>query len=161
MKITWDISEWLEFRDRLADSEGFEKHMKLAAQDIAKRLHDMLIKHTPVDFGTLQAFWQTPENYAYTVEQTATGFEVTLYNRAKYATWVNDGHRQQPGRFIPGYWEGDHFRYDPNADGGMVLKQPWVQGRFFVEKGIVDTEDAVEKLIEKQLQKWWKWCIRG
>lgn len=121
----------------------------------------MLIKHTPVDFGTLQAFWRTDENYAYTVDQTSKGFTVTLYNRAQYATWVNDGHRQRPGRFIPGYWEGNHFRYDPNADGGMVLKRSWVKGRFFVEKSVTETEPNLEKLIERELTKWWKWCVNG
>lgn len=161
MKIKWEFNEIWDFRDRIAQTTEFDKYVKLAAKDIAKRLHVMLIKHTPVDFGTLQAHWQTEENYAYTVDQTKNGFEVTLYNRAQYATWVNDGHRQRPGRFIPGYWEGKHFRYDPNADGGMVLKKPWVKGRFFVEKSVIETEAVMEKLIEKQLIKWWKWCING
>ena len=161
MKVRYEFDELWAFRDRLLETEKFNEFMSLAIKDIAKKLHQMLIKHTPVDFGTLQAFWQTGENYAYTVEQTAKGFKVTLYNRAVYATWVNDGHRQTPGRFIPGYFEGNKFRYDPTADGGMVLSKPWVEGRFFVEKSVVETEQGVEKIIQKQLSKWWKWCVNG
>lgn len=161
MKLRWDIKEWVDFGNRLGDVDKFDDRMKDAVREISKKLHTMLIRNTPVDFGTLQAFWRTDENYAYAVDQTSKGFMVTLYNRAQYATWVNDGHRQRPGRFIPGYWEGNHFRYDPTADGGMVLKRSWVQGRFFVEKSIVETEFTMEKYIEKQLNNWWKWCVNG
>lgn len=161
MKLKWDIKEWVDFGRRVGSIDRFDEHMETAVREIARKLHNMLIKHTPVDFGTLQAFWRTNENYSYTVDQTPRGFMVTLYNRAQYATWVNDGHRQRPGRFIPGYWEGNHFRYDPNADGGMVLKRSWVQGRFFVEKSVVEVEPTMTKLIERELNKWWKWCVNG
>ena len=161
MKLKWDIKEWVDFGNRLGDVDKFDDRMKDAVREISKKLHTMLIRNTPVDFGTLQTFWRTDENYAYTVDQTSNGFMVTLYNRAQYATWVNDGHRQRPGRFIPGYWEGNHFRYDPTADGGMVLKRSWVQSRFFVEKSIVETEFTMEKYIEKQLNNSWKWCVNG
>ena len=163
MKLEWDLHELTEFGERLIDADRFDEYMKTATQEIAKKLHQMLIKHTPVDFGTLQAFWQTSENYSYVVVDLGTSYEVTLVNRAIYALWVNDGHKQRPGRFIPGYWEGNHFRYDPNADGGMVLKKPWVQGRFFVEKSILELENSViiERLLHTQLKKWYGWCVNG
>ena len=163
MKLEWDMKALFDFGDRLADTEEFNKYMRKATQEIARKLHQMLIKNTPVDFGTLQAFWQTDENYSYVVEDRGYGFEVTLINKAIYAVWVNDGHKQRPGRFIPGYWEGSHFRYDPNANEGMVLKKPWVQGRFFVEKSILQLENgaAIEKIINIQLKKWFRWCVNG
>ena len=163
MRFEWDITELLDFGDRVSDVAALDKYLGIATQEIAKKLHQMLIKNTPVDFGTLQAFWQTPENYTYMVEKTATGFEVTLINRAIYALWVNDGHKQRPGRFIPGYWEGNHFRYDPNATSGMVLKKPWVQGRFFVEKSILQIENStvIDKIVNTQLKKWFGWCVNG
>lgn len=163
MKLKWDFQNLFDFGDRLLTKAEFDEHIGKATQEIAKKLHAMLIKETPVDFGTLQSFWQTDENYSYLVEQTKNGFEVTLINRAIYATWVNDGHKQHPGRFIPGYWVGGHFRYDPNADGGMVLKQPWVKGRFFVERSVLKIENStvVEQIISKQLQHWFRWCVNG
>lgn len=163
MKLKWDFQELIDFGERVGDTAEFDKYLGKATQEIAKKLHQMLITNTPVDFGTLQAFWRTEENYSYLVEKTQSGYEVTLINRALYALWVNDGHRQRPGRFIPGYWEGKHFRYDPHADGGMVLKKPWVQGRFFVEKSILQVENSVEieKIINTQLKKWYRWCVNG
>lgn len=163
MKAIWEIDDILQFGNRLSDYTNFKKNLGKATQEIAKLLHKMLIKNTPVDFGTLQAFWETDENYSYLVEQVENGFAVTLINRAMYAKWVNNGHRQRPGRFIPGYWEGTHFRYDPTADGGMVLKKSWVKGRFFVEKSILTLENTSElnKIIYKELKKWFGWCVNG
>lgn len=158
MKLKWDFSEFKQFANNLQDFSKFEQFAQQATKEIAEKLHKMLIQNTPVDFGTLQAFWETEENYSYVVERKDTGFEVTLVNRALYALWVNDGHRQQPGRFIPGYWIGNRFRYDPNAKGGMVLKQSFVKGKFFVEISIVQLigTNQIEQIIYKQLQKWWK-----
>lgn len=163
MKAIWEIDDILKFGNRLSDYANFEKNLGKTTQEIAKLLHKMLIKNTPVDFGTLQSFWKTDENYSYLVERVENGFAVTLINRAMYAKWVNNGHRQRPGRFIPGYWEGTHFRYDPNADGGMVLKKSWVKGRFFVEKSILTLENTSElnKIIYKELKKWFGWCVNG
>lgn len=163
MKLEWDFQELFNFGNKVKDTGEFEKYIKVAVREIAKKLHQMLITNTPVDYGTLQAFWKTDENYSYVVEATGSGYEVTLINQAVYALWVNDGHRQRPGRFIPGYWEGKHFRYDPNANGGMVLKKPWVQGRFFVEKSILQVENStiLEKILNQQLNKWFGWCVNG
>lgn len=161
MRLKWDIHELTEFGNRLVDVENFDKFMEKATQEIAKKLHKMLFTNTPVDFGTLQAGWKTDENYSYMVEKHPDGYEVTLFNRTLYALWVNDGHKQRPGRFIPGYWEGRHFRYDPNANEGMVLKKPWVQGRFFVEKSILQLENgaAINSIVNAQLKKWFRWCV--
>lgn len=163
MKLKWDLSEWIGFADRLGDVEEYNKYMKTATQKISKKLHEMLILETPVDFGNLQQGWKTAENYSYMVKTVGNMFEVTLINRTLYALWVNDGHKQRPGRFIPGYWEGKHFRYDPNANTGMRLKKSWVHGRFYVERSILTVEhsNTIDKIIEKELRNWFGWCING
>lgn len=163
MRLKWDFQEWLDFGERLTDYERFNDHLGKVAQEIAKKLHKVLISETPVDFGTLQSFWQTEENYSYAVIRQPKGVEVVLINRALYATWVNDGHRQRPGRFIPGYWVGKRFVYDPNAKGGMQLRKSWVKGRFFVENSILQVEGtrAIESIVQKELQKWFRWCVNG
>lgn len=161
MKITFEGEQLFGFLNRLYDTTERDYYLGIATKRIAESLNRVLLQKTPLDFGTLRLGWDTPENKAYIVEKTKTGYEVTLYNRTEYASWVNYGHRQQPGRFIPGYWEGNHFRYDRNADGGMVLKQSWVQGRFFVENSIAEVEDAARKIIFEQLTKWMEWCIGG
>lgn len=61
---------------------------------------------------------------------------IEAWTETEYAGWVNDGHPQQPGRFIPGSWNGNRFIYTPGAKTGMVLKQSFVKGLHFMEKGL-------------------------
>lgn len=53
-----------------------------------------------------------------------------------YAAYVEFGHGQQPGRFIPGAWSGSKFQYSPGAKTGMVLKASYVQGRHYFEGAV-------------------------
>ena len=163
MKLNWDFKELTDFMNRLNDQKSFDEYLSKATQNIARTLHKMLITNTPVDFGTLRSFWETDENYSYLVEADSNGYNVTLINRGVYALWVNDGHSQRPGRFIPGRWDGKHFRYDPNANEGMVLKKPWVKGHFFVEKSILELENnaLIENIIFKEIENWFGWCVNG
>lgn len=162
MKFVWDLHELTDFGERIADADDFNEHIAKATQKLAEVFHRMLIKNTPVWTGTLQAFWQTDENYLYIVEQKRSSFTVTLVNRSGYAPYVNDGHRQRPGRFIPGNWVDDkHFQYDPKAEGGMVLRKPFVKGVFFVEKSVLATEEKVDSILNKELKKWFRWCVNG
>lgn len=63
------------------------------------------------------------------------------------------------GRFIPGYWESDRFVYDPDAEGGMVLKQNWVKGRYMLTISTQELEQQAPKILEKKLYKFLKGCF--
>ena len=155
MKIEWDFSELTEFENKLSDYTHFETELKRATKEIAHELLRRIKKYTPVgDTWALINGWNKND---FTVVEVTNGFEVCLVNSTEYATWVNDGHKQKPGRFIPGHFIGGRFYYDRTAKGGMVLKAPFVKGRFFVEKGIIDLDSSVviESIIEQHLQKWW------
>ena len=78
---------------------------------------------------------------------------VDIRSPAHYAGWVNDGHSQQPGRFIPGTWKGGKFRYDRNAKTGMVLKKSHVEGKKFVEKSINATKGRIDGFFIKAIQE--------
>ena len=154
MKPVWDFTEWLRFSNKLVGSSSLQETYKRIAKQLAKTLLKRIKGLTPVDQYDLITAW---DRNKFLVIPTSTGYEVLLTNETEYAVYVNDGHRQKPGRFIPGYWEGTHFRYDPNANGGMVLRQPWVKGRFFVEKGILQLNNTseIEAIIMQELQRWW------
>lgn len=61
------------------------------------------------------------------------GLELEVGTNVEYADWVNTGHFQMPGRFIPGRWAGDKFIYEPGAKTGMVLKASWVEGTHYYD----------------------------
>ena len=160
MKVKWDFSELEKFADNLADIAEFNRYCEEAAKEIAEILKNLLVRNTPRITGFLRSKWKT-DNVAYDIKRDGNKFLITLINTAEYATWVNDGHRQHVGQFVPGYWSGNRFIYDVDADGGMVLRQPAVKGRFFVEASINQLHSSVhmEKIIYDKLQKWWKGCL--
>ena len=102
-----------------------DRFCRQAAQELAGRLLNKVVKRTPVVYGTLRDAWAVMP-----VGHRGTHYTVVVLNNLQYASYVEYGHRQQPGRFIPGYWESDRFVYDPDAEGGMVLKKNWVKGRY-------------------------------
>lgn len=71
----------------------------------------------------------------------------------EYAAAVNDGHKQTPGRFIPGYWEGDKFVYDRSAEGGLVLKAEFVEGSHFFEKAMEYLKDDMDQILMFEMQR--------
>lgn len=145
MKLDFDCSELTRFADELQfTSYSLETALMTATQEIAKVLHKYLLAQTPIDTGNLRKMWSAGDNLLFTVKKVDGGFEVTLINAARansadgfmYGLAVNDGHRT------------------PSGAG-------WVMGRFFVEKSILLTEPQVERIVMKELQKWWRGCISG
>ena len=77
----------------------------------------------------------------------------------EYASYVNDGHWTNPKgvklRFVPGYWLDDgRFIYDPTAEGGMVLKQKWVEGKHYWESALRILDKMLPDLLDARLQSW-------
>ena len=116
--------------------------LKRIAQDMTRTV-DML---SPIDEGLLHKWFiaELGDDHA------------TIKSPAKYVGPVNYGHSQQPGRFIPGYWVGDHFEYAPGLKMGMVLKQSHVSGQHFIEKAIKEvtprTDEHMKAAIAEVLQ---------
>jgi hypothetical protein len=159
MKIEYDFREFHKFADNLRDTSRLTQPMSVATKEIAKELLLRMKKFTPRDTGRLIAGW---EGNAFAVTKKANGFEVLIVNKDPKATWVNDGHRafnQYGGPYIikhrvkvpsPYQWQTGDSAY-------------YVYGHFFVERGIVELNntDEVERLLMKELQKWWRGCLNG
>ena len=73
---------------------------------------------------------------------------LTVGTRVEYAKWVNKGHSQKPGRFVPGVWSGDRFVYIPGAKTGMVLKASMVKGSHFFDKSV----EVLRRMFPKMAQ---------
>ena len=110
------------------------KGLELSGQDLINNLQ----RSSPVQEGLLKQW--------FFAEKGDT--QVKIQSPARYARWVNDGHSQQPGRYIPGSWNGDRFKYNPKSKTGMVLKKSFVPGQHFVEKGMKQTEARIEEFFK-------------
>ena len=84
------------------------------------------------------------------------GLTLTIGTNVKYAKWVNDGHRQKPGRFIPGFWEGNHFRYSPGAKRGLVLKASYVAGSHYFDKSVQVLERMFPDMADKAFEQFFR-----
>ena len=141
MDITIDCKDLNKFLERLADNEGFENFLQSLTREITKALHEMLFENTPVKTGNLCAAWGGKENYSYTIEKRSGGYSITLINNAanddgfQYGLSVNDGH-----------WSYNQY-------GGPYK---WVEGRFFVENSIDLTIPKIERIVARELKKWWR-----
>ena len=62
---------------------------------------------------------------------------ITLRNNVKYASFVNDGHRQEVGRFVPAI--------------GKRLVNGWVNGQYFVEISEVMIKPKIPAMLKKQM----------
>ena len=119
------------------------KVIRRGVDQTAHYLIDRLQVNSPVDTGYLKGGWFRYKD---------TESMVDIRSPAKYAIFVNDGHSQQPGRFIPGEWKGNKFRYDSQSKTGMVLKASSVKGKKFVEKSIQSTTARLDSIWIKSIQ---------
>ena len=118
------------------------KVIKRGVDQTAEYMIERLQVNSPIDTGYLKGWFRYKE----------TESMVDIRSPAQYAGWVNDGHDQQPGRFIPGTWKKGKFRYSPNASGGMVLKASHVKGKKFVEKSIQSTKGRLDSIWIKSIR---------
>lgn len=91
-------------------------------------------------------------------EMNKGGLSLLIGTNVDYAAYVNDGHwtnkQGVPVRWVPGYWQGDRFVYDPGVDTGMGLKQQWVEGTGYWDNAFAMFEKMFEKSLDRSLQEW-------
>lgn len=97
--------------------------------------------------GTLRRGWtggknQNAATYAQSLPVTQSGdvFEIDIINPVEYAPYVEYGHRQTPGRFVPAL--------------GKTLKQAWVPGKLMLTKSEIELAKQTPAILEKKLQKY-------
>ena len=105
-------------------------------EDFLNIVQDAIMSAGNVDTRLLlSSFTKGSGNCVWKLDIGALTLEIST--NVEYAKWVNDGHKQQPGRFIPGTFNGNGvFRYVPGARSGMVLKASHVAGSHFFDKAV-------------------------
>lgn len=82
--------------------------------------------------GTLRDAWTILP-----IEKQGNNYVVTIANNTEYASYVEYGHRQRPGRYVPAI--------------GKTLKAYWVKGRFMLTVSEQELETQLPGLLEKKL----------
>ena len=71
------------------------------------------------------------------MEKQGNNYVVTIVNNTEYASYVEYGHRQRPGRYVPAL--------------GKSLKASWVKGRFMLTISEQELEKELPALLERKL----------
>lgn len=145
-----ESNDWKKFYESLESNFGSHERdafMRGAVNNLSQRLNSNAKRRTPVDTGNLRRnFKVTPAH------RSGSAYEGGIHNTTEYASYVEYGHRQEPGRYIPGHWKGDEFVYQPgDPAGGMILSKVWVEGYFMVQKSMNSLEPRVVRILDQLL----------
>ena len=155
MKFEWDLSELVEFAERLEGSD-LENTFKRITKELSKALLKRMKALTPVgDTYELMNGWNGNH---FVVTERDGGYEVLIVNKDPKALWVNDGHRVRNQK------DGDYLKVKHRVQ--VRSPHQWqnpvndwsVFGPFFVERGILQLPHTseIEAIIMRELQKWWE-----
>ena len=123
-KVKADFSEIRKAAESLSQAQ-VKVFIETVAKEVAARYLRKAVKKTPVDEGNLRRSWDVE------VADKGGGCEIILTNSSEYASYVEYGHRQTPGRYVPAI--------------GKSLKKSWVTGQFFLTKAELELGKRIAK----------------
>jgi len=87
--------------------------------------------------------------YAQSLPVTKAGgwYQVTVINPVRYASYVEYGHRQTPGRYVPAI--------------GKQLKKAWVPGQYMLTISEKQLQSIIPSLLERKLQAFLEEAFNG
>lgn len=155
-----DVSELEEFARRCeaaaADLKPYAGEvLKEAGDEFLDIVQEQIQSADNVDMGKLLASF-TKGGAGNVYQLDLGGLVLTIGTSVEYAKYVNYGHKQKPGRFVPGVWEGKHFRYIPGAKTGMVLKASFVTGSHFFDKSVDVMKQLFPQMADKAFEQFFQ-----
>lgn len=81
-----------------------------------------------------------------TIQHSGNMLVIEIINPVNYASYVEFGHRQTVGRYVPAL--------------GKKLKQGWVQGRFMLTISEQEIQNIAPKVLESKIKKFLGECLQ-
>lgn len=159
--VNFQQLEQLREKVELLEKADKQRFIESVSKHLAARLIQLCQGDTPVGDsyenhvgGTLRAGWTAkseaeaeklapgminPVQYAKTlpVERSGSTYTIKVINPVHYASYVEYGHRQLPGRYVPAIKKR--------------LKKAWVEGLFMLTTSEMRLEGELVSIIEKKL----------
>ena len=127
----FDNSQFEEFAKHVnAEISGgqLKNEVKKSVKNVGETYKRNAESRTPVKSGELRRSWQLKGPFF-----IGSDITVELRNSKNYASFVENGHRQTPGRYVPAI--------------GKKLKASWVPGQHFLQKATDETRGQVPQLL--------------
>lgn len=158
-EINIDLKEFDEYFGRMRNAARGYFKKELAAflealgDEFLRLVQDEITRRQVIDTrNLLSSFTKGSDGNIWRAEEGGLVLEVGT--NVKYAKYVEYGHKQRPGRFVPGHWEGDRFIYIKGAKEGMVLKASWVDGKHYFDGALHLMEKIYPEMLEAKLKEW-------
>lgn len=160
-----DFEELKALQERLQRLEdtGVDKFCHEASKELAARLLALVIPRTPVGIydseqgkvgGTLRRGWTagqdaSPKEFANSlpVYKNGNNYTIVVKNNVEYASYVEFGHRQTPGRYVPAI--------------GKRLKESFVEGHYMLTFSEDDLRSIAPNILRKKLDKFLAEALNG
>lgn len=132
-----DDAQFQEFADR-AKGKIESESLKQSILKSTRRVRTFGMREvkslTPVDSGHLRRVWHFDE-------PSIVGLTIVMniYNNADYASYVESGHRQTPGRYVPAI--------------GKKLKASWVPGNHMLMSTLFEIDAQMPNLLTPEFNK--------
>nr|DAX27920.1 MAG TPA: type I neck protein [Caudoviricetes sp.] len=97
--------------------------------------------------GTLRRGWEAHLKDAIRVHKIGSTYQIELVNNTEYASYVEYGHRQTPGRFVPAI--------------GKRLKESWVEGQFCMTISAREVEGVAPAILQRKIQRYLEEKLNG
>lgn len=158
MDVVFDLSEIEAFVDNLEglSSEGIEKALTKAGNEITGIMENKVKRLTPTGIpprdiseevfaeywsgytgGSLRDHWKSKP-----VRRRGKDYICMIYNNSPYAMYVEYGHRQTPGRFVPAL--------------GKRLKTSFVPGKYMARKALAETRRIIPDVVKTYIKRAWE-----
>lgn len=147
--VGFSIEGWAEFVERFAELvDKWEDKKRKLLERMGNIYHAEIIPNVPVDTSRLVdsifVFGEgIPQDY------------IEVGTNVEYALYVNDGHVQHR-RFLPAdkLTVGGKTKYLKNGNQkGIMLSERYVNGAFFMEKGMQSAKPRLERLAESFMRQ--------
>lgn len=127
----FDYKQFEKLAKQFDDVEKLSEQMMIEILvEAANRVLRKTKKNTPVIIGDLRRNW-----YVSDVKKKGNGLEIEIYNAKEYAVFVENGHRQEVGRYVPAI--------------GKKLKKPWVEGKYMLSTSMKEVEALLPKIADE------------
>ena len=162
-RLDIDMTEYKEFFGKMEQfakgqfKEELIEYVDTIGFDFLRVVQDEIVRRKVIDTRLLLASFE--KGSAGNIWEIADGgLTLEVGTNVEYATYVHDGHwtnsKGVAQRWVPGYWEGDRFIYDPAAKTGMLLKQKWVKGNPYFDSAIRIYNKIFQASLEVKLEEW-------
>lgn len=152
------FKELIELQKKFERMQPPEEFLELCTNELAARLLRMVTKATPTgdysnsyvleddgenkflvmsakEGGTLKRAWTAGE-----IRKEGTNYVIDIINPTEYASYVEYGHRQQPGRYVPAI--------------DACLKKGWVPGHFMMTISEKELKRIAPNILERRIKEY-------